>query len=86
MRDRHHRLAYMAPLSILPLRVARVADIMVDRFDYTAWINVSLVAADLKRRGWWAQPITLPGSENGAILGFPGLPFFVALRSFMWKP
>lgn len=67
MRDRHHRFAYMAPLSILPLRVEHVADVMVGRFDYTTWINVSRVAADLKSRGWWAEPIALPESEDGFV-------------------
>jgi hypothetical protein len=65
MRDRHHRFAYMAPLSILPLRVPDVVDVMLGRLDYTTWVNVTMVARELRGRGWYAEPIGLPDSENG---------------------
>jgi hypothetical protein len=56
----------MAPLSILPFRVEDVVDVML-RLDYTTWVNVSMVADDLRRRGWYAEPIGLPDSENGFV-------------------
>ena len=67
MRDRHHCFAYMAPLSILPLRVEDVVSVMLGQLDYTTWVNVSRVADDLRHRGWYAEPIGLPDSQDGFV-------------------
>jgi hypothetical protein len=51
MRDRKHSFPTLAPLSIYPLDVEDVADLMLGYFDLFAMLNVDVLARQLAERG-----------------------------------
>lgn len=85
MRDRRHTFPYLAPLSILPLAVEDVADILLGQLDYTTWINVSAVCRDLARRGYVTEPVR-PGEGPDRAFLTAGLLDGTVLHQFVVAP
>ncbi len=63
MRDRHYNFADLAPLALLPLPLDDRVDLLLGQLDYSVWVNVTSMAAFLRGRGFYAEPIAHPDSS-----------------------
>jgi hypothetical protein len=52
MRDRRQHFAFLAPMSLLPVPVDLLTDLLFGALDFTTWINVSVVARSMVARGF----------------------------------
>ena len=65
MRDRHKRFSYVSPLTLLPVPVELLINVLFGALDFTTWVNVSSVARALVLRGFdEAVPIAPPDSGD----------------------
>jgi hypothetical protein len=64
MRDRRYNFAYLAPLALLPMDINDKVDLLLGQLDFTTWLNVSSVAATLRGRGLFAEPVAPPESTR----------------------